>query len=447
MRDEATKNLTGDDSLEAFEELLQINHCQEATEVQEKQCQGLETQVESEERFWDEVERVTGKEYSLEQRRDSGSLSSVVIGQVFDNIYGKPGALIQPSHSLLSGSLIKNRDLSDYIPTQHGILNSVLRDSAVRSFEVVSRYTSENTRRAFNGDIIYWQAWLSAIGFDFRSDRITVDIIQHFIIEHVEGLNPDVDRKLVEQAYKSKLGTHSLETVKRRIASLSVCLDLDKKENPCRDKEVNLLLKKLTQMYGGKNRKKKAITKNILEDMLLTCGRRLIDVRDKAVLFFAFSSGGRRRCEVTDADMANLTETEEGDYLYNLRKSKTNQSGADDYKPVKGRAAKALRDWLEASGVKEGGIFRSVGKSGDIRGSLSGNDIRRIVMKRAKLAGYDETQFSAHSLRRGFVTEGGRQGKSIFDIMKMTSHKNVDTAMKYYEAGSAINNSCAVLVG
>jgi integrase len=444
-------NLTDEDYPETFEYLMQINHMREEEERLNNARLELMAKIEVDKKIWDAVESITGREYSPEQRKLE-QLSFDVKCQAFDMAFGKEGALIQPSHSFMPFSLINNRDLRSYIPEtvksdKSNLLDSLLKDSAVRSLEVIRDYTSENTKRAFNGDIVYWQAWLSAIGFNFNTDKITVNILKHFIIQHIEEMNPQIDKILVEQRFKSKLGTHSLETVKRRIASLSVCLDLDKLDNPCRDEEVKLLLKRFTRMYGGKGKKKKAITKDILEDMILTCGRHLIDVRDKAILFFAFSSGGRRRCEVIDADMANLTETSEGDYLYNLCKSKTNQTGEDDYKPIKGKAAKALRDWLEASGIKEGPIFRSIGKGGDIRGGLSGNDIRRIVKKRAKLAGYDDNQFSAHSLRRGFITEGAKQGKPIGDIMKMTSHKSVSTAMKYYEAGNIINNSCSELVG
>lgn len=449
MDREETFNLTGDDYPETFECLMQTHQMREERIALEKRCVELEAEFTVNKKLWDAVESITGKEYPIEERR-MGKLPFDVTCQAFDKAFGKEGALIQPSHSFMPFSLIKDRDLNNYIPVkpdESSWLDVLLRDSAVRSLEVIRDYTSENTKRAFNGDIVYWQAWLSAIGFNFKTDKITVSILKHFIIQHIEEMNPEVDKVLVDQGYKSKLGTHSLETIKRRIASLSVCLELDKLENPCRDKEVKLLLKRFTALYGGKGRKKKAITKDILEDMLLTCKGHLIDIRDKAVLLFAFSSGGRRRCEITDADMSNLTETSEGDYLYNLCESKTNKTGEDDYKPIKGRAAKALRDWLEVSGVKDGAIFRSVGKGGDIRGALSGNDVRRIVKKRAKLAGYDENQFSAHSLRRGFVTEGAKQGKPIGDIMKMTSHKSVSTAMKYYEAGSIINNSCAELVG
>ena len=449
MDKEKIFNLTDDDYTETFEELMQLNLLKEEVEDKDARLLEIQSKIEIDEKIWGAAESIAEKKYPPEQRKLE-MLPFDLMCRVIDKVFGKEGALIQPSHKFMPFSLIKNRKLDDYIPKYPGedlsYVRSILKKSVIRSLEVIGTYSSENTKRAFNGDIVYWQAWLSAIGFNFLTGKITVGIIKHFIVQHIEEMNLDVDKVLVDQWYKSKLGAHSLETVKRRIASLSVCLDHDKLDNPCRDKDVKLLLKRFTAMYGGKGKKKKAITKDILEDMLLTCKGHLIDVRDKAVLLFAFSSGGRRRCEVINADMSNLTETSEGDYIYNLRESKTNKTGEDDYKPVKGRAAKALRNWLEASGVREGAIFRSVGKGGDIRGALSGNDVRRIVKKRAKLAGYDDDKFSAHSLRRGFVTEGAKQGKPIGDIMKMTSHKSVSTAMKYYEAGSIINNSCAELI-
>ena len=82
-----------------------------------------------------------------------------------------------------------------------------------------------------------------------------------------------------------------------------------------------------------------------------------------------------------------------------------------------------------------------------MRGGLSPIDVHRIVRRRIKAAGYDEKSFGAHSLRSGFVTEGGRRGKPLGDIMAMTGHKSVHTAMRYYQVGSIINNSAANLAG
>jgi integrase len=216
-------------------------------------------------------------------------------------------------------------------------------------------------------------------------------------------------------------------------------------ENHCHSKAIRHLLQKLTKKYGSSRPAGKAITKDILNDMLDTCGDKLIDIRDKALLLFAWGSGGRRRAEVTTADMKDLIKTPEGDYTYKIPQSKTDQQGDGHTVPVKGRAARALHAWFTAAAITEGPLFRSVSMSGKVRGALSDVDIYRIVKLRLKKAGYDETHFGAHSLRSGFVTEAGRRGKPLGDVMQLTTHRNVGTVMKYYQAGNIINNSAANL--
>ena len=326
----------------------------------------------------------------------------------------------------------------------------LLKDSSNKSSELLNEFTSENSKKAFIGDIMYWKAWFSAIGCSFEAKYASLEVLKLFVMQHIEEMDPEIDKKLFEKGVKASLGTHSLATVKRRIASLSVCLDRMQWHNPCRDKEIKLLLEKLSKKHKRFN-KLQPITKDILEDMIKTCkSDSKLDIRDKAILFFGWSSGGRRRSEIIEAKYENLTKTSDGDYLYNLNSSKTNQTGEDDIKPIKGRAAKALTDWLEVSKITSGYLFRSIRSmsKGEIsKSGLLGDDIRQMIKKRARLAGYDEKQFSSHSIRRGFVTEGGRQNKPLLDIMKMTSHKSVETAMKYYDAGNINNNSCANLLG
>src|SRR5260221_12238859 len=85
----------------------------------------------------------------------------------------------------------------------------------------------------------------------------------------------------------------------------------------------------------------------------------------------------------------------------------TNQSGRDvpeNHKPVTGRAAQALADWLRAAAIQEGPIFRRIRKGGHVGEPLSPAAVRDIVKQRCALAGV-EGDFSAHSLRSGFVTE------------------------------------------
>jgi integrase len=319
-----------------------------------------------------------------------------------------------------------------------------IAQSVNRAFEIAKEYTSENTRRSHTGDLGYWQAWLSAIGFSFE-DRIEEQEVATFIVQHIEGLDQRVDEKLVEQGHKQRVGSHSLATIKRRVASLSIFLELAKRPNPCRSKDIKMLLSKLTKKYGTSKPSGKAITKDILDDMLDTCTDKLIDIRDRALLLFAWASGGRRRSEVSTARLENLTRTNDNDFIYLIARSKTDQSGAGHHVPIKGRAAYALENWLTAANIKEGAIFRAVKKGGHVGKALSDEDIYRIVHARLKKAGYNAHDFCAHSLRSGFVTEAGRRGKPLGDVMALTTHKNVSTVMKYYQAGNILNNSASNL--
>lgn len=311
---------------------------------------------------------------------------------------------------------------------------------------LISVSRSANTKRAYIGDINYFLKWASVAtekGFQFP---VAEETILSFIIQHLvpESMPEDVEYHLVDNGVKQFKGTHSFATVKRRLDSISVFHKTKKTPSPCGSPKVKALLAAMRKEYGASNQKL-AITKDILDDILETCGNSLIDIRDRAIILFGWASGGRRRSEIVDAVMENLTETPAGDYTYRLKKTKTDQEGKGVDVPIKGRSARALYNWIRASGLYKDEIFRSISKKGEIGGKLSGIDINRIVKKRVRLAQHNESKFGAHSLRSGFVTEGGRQGKPIGDIMAMTTHKNIATAMRYYQSGAVLNNSAANL--
>lgn len=186
----------------------------------------------------------------------------------------------------------------------------------------------------------------------------------------------------------------------------------------------------------------------MLEQLLDTCDDSLRGRRDRALLLFAWSSGGRRRSEVAGADMRHLRAVGPQEFIYTLAHSKTNQSGRDapeNHKPVTGRAAQALADWLRAAAIQEGPIFRRIRKGGHVGEPLSPAAVRDIVKQRCALAGV-EGDFSAHSLRSGFVTEAGRQNVPLPDTMALTGHSSVNTVLGYFRADSALSNRAARLL-
>lgn len=134
--------------------------------------------------------------------------------------------------------------------------------------------------------------------------------------------------------------------------------------------------------------------------------------------------------------------------MYRLLHSKTQQAGPDANstpdKPILGVAADALLAWITASGLKEGKIFCRLWKT-RIGPGLSPAAIAGIVQRRAAQAGLDG-DFAGHSLRSGFVTEGGRQGVALPALMAMTEHRSVASVIGYFQAGGVQDNPAARLL-
>jgi integrase len=145
--------------------------------------------------------------------------------------------------------------------------------------------------------------------------------------------------------------------------------------------------------------------------------------------------GALRRSELVALDVADIAETETG-LLVTIRHSKTDQEGegatiaiahGDVACPVK-----ALRAWLDASGIQAGPIFRPIDKAGTVRPSrLTDRSVANIVKAYAARAGFDARTFSGHSLRAGFLTSAAGKGASIFKMMDVSRHKSVDTLRGY----------------
>lgn len=323
--------------------------------------------------------------------------------------------------------------------------NSINQQYAVsRAHQILGEHANKNSKKAFESDMNYWKGWFLATHFPVNK-QIGVDEIVSFIIQHAEGLMPEVDSYLVERGYKTNKGPSKMSTIKRKLISMSVYLQKHKLPNPINNDYVRQLLFKLTRKYGGPQPRVRAITRDILDDMLYTCEDSLIDIRDRAMLLFCWGSGGRRASEVSNAHYENLTQTSDGDFTYHIPRSKTDQQGKGHMVPLKGRVARALVHWLEKSGITSGLLFRSISQSGRIGSGLYTKHLYMMVQRRLLKAGYDHTKFGAHSLRSGFVTEAGRRGKPLGDVMQMTTHKNVAIVMRYYQAGNIHNNSAAYL--
>jgi integrase len=320
---------------------------------------------------------------------------------------------------------------------------------------------SANTQRSYATALRYWSAWFRLRYRQAMSLPVPIPAVLQFLVDHFErsddrgallyDLPHAIDEALVEGGFKGARGALALNTVLHRLSVLSKAHEMKGVPSPTRDPAVQELVRRTRRAYanrGVRPNAKSALTREPLEALLATCTDGLAGVRDRALLMFAFASGGRRRSEIAAAEIENLVDAGDGNYLYLLTHSKTDQAGTDKNpnaaKPLVGPAAEALRAWLQSSGVKDGKIFRRIRRTKAVE-PLSPQAIGLIVKRRAKLAGL-ESNFSAHSLRSGFVTEAGRQSIPIGDAMAMTGHRSTTTFLKYFQPGVVTQSRAAQLL-
>lgn len=336
---------------------------------------------------------------------------------------------------------------------------AVLDDAATRAAEeFLAEGTPPNTARSYASALRYWAAWYALrYGRHLDAPPLPAATVAQFVLDHLERrtkdglrheLPPAVDAHLVACGAKTKPGPLKFATVAHRLAVLAKWHRLRGGGSPTDDPKVKTLLaraRKAQARRGVAVRKKTALVAEPLQALLATCTDGLRGVRDRALLLLAWSGGGRRRSEVVSLDVGDLRRIDTDTWVYSLGATKTDATGRRREKPLRGPVVQALRTWLEAAELTEGPLFRRLHRGGRIGGRLGEDQVARIVQRRAALAGV-EGDWAAHSLRSGFVTEAGRQGVPLGEVMAMTEHRNVGTVLGYFQAGAMLSSQAADLL-
>ncbi len=344
-------------------------------------------------------------------------------------------------------------------------------DALRRITTILEASTADNTAKAYSRALRYWKEWAwLRYGEELRLP-VKVGVVMQFLTDHMVTLAGDDETTGMPETVWNQLLAAGLRkdpfwsasTLRVHIAALGWWhvqqgeLNSSDFDIPTEDGAVLTLMKRLRRIRRKKKAKQaSAATITILDKMLETCDaelqqtdcgdarkdrvRRLTALRDKALLLFGWASGGRRRSEIAGAVYENLLRDEDddsGDFGYVLGVTKTDQVGADTHAvPVRGEAAVALREWLEAAQIKNGPLFRRL-TNGIVGDSLSSGYVAEIVKSRVKKAGLkgkpgSEERWSGHSLRAGFITEANSDNNPEADTMAMTKHKGRGMLDRYH---------------
>ncbi|MGH8389653.1 MAG: site-specific integrase [Pseudomonas sp.] len=320
--------------------------------------------------------------------------------------------------------------------------------------------TAANTVRSYRSALAYWSAWLQLrYGQALGDAPLPPAVAIQFVLDHLarplaDGrwthlLPPSIDAALVAARVKAKVGPLAFNTVSHRLAVLGKWHRINEWDSPSEAPALKTLLRearKAQSRQGVAVRKKTALVLEPLQALLATCDDGVRGIRDRALLLMAWSGGGRRRSEVVGLQLGDVRRLDADTWLYTLGNTKTETGGMRREKPLRGPAAQALSSWLAVAPANSGPLFRRLYRGDKVGAAgLSADQVARIVQRRAKLAGL-EGDWGAHSLRSGFVTEAGRQGVPLGEVMAMTEHRSVTTVMGYFQAGSLLSSRATTLM-
>ncbi len=214
---------------------------------------------------------------------------------------------------------------------------------------------AENTIRAYRSDFIQYQTWCSN--------------------NKLKPIPASADAKAIYVDYLSYINKSA--TIRRRINSLGTILKLSKNNDPTKDPEVVLALKRMHRKIGRAQEQAAPLTKILLNQLLDNCDNSIRGIRNQVLLRLGYETM-RRRAELCAFKFEDISNTPSGNPIIKLNFSKTDQYGVGKVLPISEDLATVLHLWREILGTG-GYILRSMAHHGEIGENLNPTSVSTIV--------------------------------------------------------------------
>jgi integrase len=211
---------------------------------------------------------------------------------------------------------------------------------------------------------------------------------------------------------------------------------------------VRAVLKGIRREVGARPQGKTPIVAGLLMQMLKHCpGEGLQAKRDRAMLAVGFA-GALRRSELCALTVDCISFVDDGMRVL-IKRSKTDYAAEGQeiaiIRGVKIKPVLLLQEWLAASGITEGPIFRPIKLGGVIGDEALRPDGFARILKRVlrRIDGMEDVStYSGHSLRSGFLTSAAEAKSGIFKMLEVSRHRNMTTLQGYIRSVALFDDHC-----
>lgn len=287
------------------------------------------------------------------------------------------------------------------------------------------------TRRAYAADWSAFRAWCASVG--------------------AESLPASPSTVAVYLAHLAEQG-RAVASIGRALVAISQAHKFASVPSPRGAAAVTETMRGIRRTHGVAQSAKAPVLVEQLRAMLESLPTTTLGARDRALLALGWA-GAFRRSELVALDASDLAWTSDG-LEVTIRRSKTDQEGAGRKVgiPYGGNPAtcpvRAVRAWLDAAGITDGPVFRSVSRHGRVSAErLSDRAVALVVQRHAAAHGLDADRFGGHSLRSGLATTAAKAGKSERAIMAQTGHRSVTMVRRYIRDASLFSDNAAAGIG
>jgi site-specific recombinase XerD len=289
---------------------------------------------------------------------------------------------------------------------------------------------AENTKRAYRNDWTQFSNWCKKNG--------------------LQELPADPETLVYYITFLGK--TLKASSIKRKMTAISQRHETAGYPSPTKTALVKGVWDGIQRKIGIMEEGKDAIWLDDLRQMVQAIPQHtLIGIRNRALLILGWA-GALRRSELVSLNSEDVSKTRDGLILH-LNRSKTDQKGEgqDVALPYGSNPltcpVRSLEDWLAASAISEGPLFRRIDRHGTIFGRLTPQSVRLVVRKSCETVGMDSKRYGAHSLRSGFCSTAAKAGKAEHQIMKQTRHKRSDSLQRYIKKANLFEDNAASGIG